>query len=169
MDFEVIYRKYHAPIWHYCTKLLLSKAVIDHKELAEDFLQESWMAAYERWSTFKNEYNAKNFVYLCVKNKCFNEFDRIKRHTKGDKELQFISSDIQTPLDYDMINADVIGFIWSIMGKLPPARQQVIKLFFKGFTSDEIAAELHITRKTALNHKLTAIDNIKKALRLRFG
>lgn len=168
MEFEVLYKKYYAEIWHYSAKILSSHHVVNANELSEDYLSEAFVSAYQRWDTFKSESNVKAFVYICVKNKCFNYLQAIKRQNISHKEIIFLSKEGELP-DYWAINSDVIGFIFSELQKLPPQCQKITELFFKGVSSNEIATILHITRKTALNQKLKAIGILKQKIILKFG
>lgn len=168
MEFEALYKKYYKEIYHYGAKLLDSSHLIDSKELSEDYSSEAWVLAYQRWDTFESEYNVKAFVYICVKNRCFNHLQYVTRLNKSHKEILFLSKESELP-DYLAINSDVIAFIFSELQKLPPQCQKITELFFKGVSSNEIAAILHITRKTALNQKLKAIGILKQKIILKFG
>lgn len=168
MDFQIIYKKYYRQILHYSNKILSANQVIYHYELAEDLTQESFVAAYERWDTFETELNIKHFLFLCVQNKTYNKLSELKRREKDHKAILHLSSDVELP-DYLAMNSDIIGFILEQLENLPPVCGVIVKLYFKGLTSHEIAAKLHITRKTALNQKLKGIGLLKQKLLLKYG
>jgi RNA polymerase sigma-70 factor (ECF subfamily) len=171
MNFEATYKRLYAPLFHYCNKILSRSKVLDHEEAAKDFVSEAFVAAYNKWNDFADLEHVKSYVYVVARNKALNHLTALKRHEISCKEILYLNPEAEQPgfIDYDMINADVINFIWCELQKLPPQCQKITTLYFKGFSSHEIAGQLHLTIKTALNQKLKAIGIIKKALRLRFG
>jgi RNA polymerase sigma factor (sigma-70 family) len=168
IDFKTVYKAWHRKLWYYCNNLLWSNHIQGHWELAEDFVQEVFIEAYKRWDTFEGESNVKSFMFLCAKNRCFNKIEETHRRWKSHKEIAFLSSEAELP-DYLAMNADIIGFISKEVERLPPQCSAIVKLYFKGLSSHEIAAKLHINRKTALNQKLKGIDLLKRKLHLKFG
>lgn len=119
MDFQTIYKRYYREVFYYCNKLLYSNHLVDHKEYAQDFVQEAFTSAWAQWNTFYTEQNVKSFLYIVVKNKAFNQLQQIKRHTKSHKEIAFLSHEGELP-DYLAMNADIIGFILDQLESLPP-------------------------------------------------
>lgn len=163
MEFELLYETYHKAILHYCNKFFESNNIVTHLQLAEDFTQEAFIEAYKQWATFEGESHLKRFLYLVAANRCRNELQKIRRREKDHKSILYLGHEGELP-DYLAINSDVISFLLEELENLPPRQQQILKLFFKGLNSNEIAAELCITRKTVLNLKLNAFGFLRTQL-----
>ncbi len=168
MDFQTIYKRYYPSILHYCSNILSSNYLVDAYELAQDCTQECFIEAHKKWGTFKDEQNIKNFLYLVGRNKAFNKLDGIKHRNKYHKEIAYLTSEAELP-DYLAMNADIIGFILEQIETLPTQCAVIVKLYFKGLTSHEIAAKLHISNKTALNQRRKSFGLLRQKIFLKFG
>lgn len=168
MDFQTIYKRYYREVLYYSNRIFSSNKIGDHWELAQDCVQEAFVAAYKHWDKFQSDINVKAFLYLVAKNNTLNKLSDIKRHDKSHKEIAYLTKEAEIP-DYLAMNSDIIGFILEQIETLTPQRSIIIKLYFKGLTSHEIAAKLGITIKTALNTKRQATEELKQKVLLKFG
>jgi RNA polymerase sigma factor (sigma-70 family) len=168
MNFEEIYKRYYREMHRYAHSILTAHKTIGGWELAKDYAQEAFLSAYKQWDAFKSVEQVKAFLYVATKRRVLNKLDEEKRHSLSHRQIYYLSKEGELP-DYFAINAEVIGYIFNELSQLPPQCSKVVKMYFDGFTSQEIASKLHITPKTALNQKLTAIKILKEKLILKFG
>lgn len=157
-----MFKKYWKEIFYYCRKKL------NDEDMAKDIAEESFIKMWKDYGKFKNEENAKAFVYICARNACFNLFDRAKRFKYV--EVEIISQLPVEPLyDFDIIESDVMAFLLEKIEGLPLECGKAFKLLLAGIDSTTAAKKLGITRKTVLNQKLKAIKILKEQLKLKFG
>lgn len=160
--YEYLFKKYWKAVFHYCNKILK-----DDSEAAKDVAEEAFIKMWLHMPKFESEENVKAFVYIVAKNNCFNLLQQIQRRGKDHKEISRTTEYFEE-IDFDIINAEVISYVYNSLHLLPPQCGETIRLFLKGHTSNEIAAKMKITRKTCLNQKLKGISILNKLVKLKF-
>lgn len=161
-SYHIIFKKYWKAIYNFCNKKLLEE------DEAKDVAQNTFIKLWHKLQDIEGEPHAKRFLYTCAKNECMNVLTTIKR--RPFVELSSIADIVieEPNFDYDVIASDVTAYIFELIEIMPLRRKQVIKLFFTGLKSHLIAKKLGITRKTALNQKLTAIAELREAIKLKY-
>jgi RNA polymerase sigma-70 factor (family 1) len=152
-------------LYHLLNKRLkFFAAGIVSEEVAGDIVQDAFVKLWERREHFANFNALKGFLYLAVKNACFN----LGKH---DQVVQRYQQTLSEPVDeqhmlYRLIEAEVIDEVYVALQRLPEGCRNVIFLsYFEGLTNQEVADELHVSINTVKTQKVRAL----KLLRIIFS
>lgn len=150
-DFEKEYNKLYLPLCMFALRIL------ENTELAEDAVQESFMAVWKRIQTGYVPDNFKNYIYYVVRSTSLS-------YLKTNKLM--ISNDV---LDYvDIIPDEYIDTserdaeLWKAIDSLPKACRKIFLLSKKdGLTYNEIAEHLGLSPKTVEHQISKALKYIR--------
>ena len=156
--YTTIFNRHWAPLLGYCKKKIINE------DAAKDMAEFAFTKLWDKFPSITTDSHAKHFLYRVAQNACMNELQH-KRHAYIDIENIDLCDDL--PLDFDIINADVIAFVYAEIDKLPAGMRTAIKLLLTGMDSTQAAEQLHTTRKTLLNNRLAGIAKIKSSLALK--
>lgn len=158
--FTKVFRALYPAIFHFANKLLKDS------DQAEDIASETFVKVWNKRAELVSFDNIKAFAYIVARNAAFNHLQSVTRKGESHKEIFYLSKDADEQLlDFEMINADVIAELHNEIEFLPPQCGIVFKkMYFERKSSDEVAKEMGITRKTVLNQKLKAISLLRAGL-----
>jgi RNA polymerase sigma-70 factor (family 1) len=157
--FEEIYRKYNKKIY------TLSVRYLKNKEDAEGIVQEVFFKLWQNCAKLREDSNLNAWLFTITFHairKRFRDLSRQKKHLKEyeasifkDKKEEVIEIEYNELLD----EAN------HLIEKLPPQQKRIFLLRReKGYTSKEIADQLHISKKTVDNHLNRARSFLRKAM-----
>lgn len=157
--YNLLFRKLYKPLCFFAFK------ITNDTQKSEDIVQDCFLKLWISKKVFKKFELAQSYLYLSVKNACFDDLGRQEVKSKYDKTL--ISQDIiseVTTLDL-IIQAEVLRKVLLAIDSLPPKCKEVIHLTYnEGKTPKEIADELGISVSTVTNQKLRGITILKERL-----
>ena len=159
---SIIFNHMFKAIYHFCAKILKDE------ELSRDIAQGTFIKAWENRAKFESFHNIKSFLYLVSRNTCFNELGKAKVKTAAHKSILYLS-EVSEEMTFKVVESEILAYMYECIEALSPRKKQVLKLFLQNINSTEIARMVGATRKTVLNQKETAIKEISKLLKLRFG
>jgi len=158
--FEVVFNLYYSELCNFSYKLLGCKE--DAKDIVSDvfsnLLKQQRLNAGEnnRDRHFSEVENIKRFLYVAVRNACFNFLKFQNRIYKKQKELSYLFT--ETELEATQIEEGVWTAINTTIESLPPDCKRVFNMiFFEGRKLSEIASELDISINTVKSHRGKAI------------
>ena len=156
MNFDTIYKKYFRRLIYFAEKIL------NDREQAKDIASESLIKIWERFDKFNDEKSLQRFIYLTVRNACFNYLKQEKRLSDKHNGFNYISDKLEKDVTYHMIKAELLDEISSNIAALPKAEAMIFRLsYFEDMNTNEIAAELGLSIKTVRNQRAKAINNLK--------
>lgn len=158
-----LFKKHYRAILNFCNKKLLDK------DAGKDVAQNTFIKLWANIEKLESDINAKRFIFICARNECFNVLEVRNRQRKVDPEALTETLFENMTLDFDIIEADVMGYLYECLKDLPERNQATIRLYLKGYNSHQVAKQLGCTEKTALNQKLKAITILRNKLKLKFG
>lgn len=157
--FDKIYSRYNGKVYAFSLKNLKSK------EDAKGVVQEVFFSLWEERLKLKEVKNLDAWIFTVSFNiirKRFRQLVRARQHLRKFAEIA-LSEDNSTVTNIEY--SDLLDKANSIVDQLPERQKIVYNLRKKrGFTNEEIARELKITKKTVENHLSKAKAFIKKAL-----
>ncbi len=160
--YNQLFKKYWKEILHFSRKKL------GDTDEAKDATEDAFMKMWIHFEKFTDEKNAKSFIYVVARNNCLNILATKKRHPYTPIDFHVEDLLIEMPLDFGVIESEVISFILAEIKKLPISRRQSIELLLAGYNSTEVANKLGKTRKTVLNQKLDVIAHLRNLVKLKF-
>lgn len=149
--FERFVERYSADMYRYA--LALSR----HQPMAEDLVQETFLRAWRRLETLREESKAKSWLLTTLRREYFRQFERIGPVFE-DVELDTLPGTDDTPSD------DVDAVRQAIMA-LPTIHRDVLALqVVGGFTGREIGEILGLARATVNTRLFRARQSLKHQL-----
>jgi RNA polymerase sigma-70 factor (ECF subfamily) len=142
----------------------LALAYLKSFDKAQDIVQEVFLVVWERRSDFRNLENPQGFLFTIARNKIISEF-RKKRPGALDIFEQMHGA-ATMPVDRRFEDAQIYQLVQSAVEKLPEQQKKVFILAKReGFSYDEIAVKLGISRETVKVHMVKALAYLRSFLR----
>lgn len=137
---------------YYVALKSLANYYVKDNDVAEDLVQDSFVAMLESGYTFKTVNEVKYFLYSSLKNKCISHFRKQKVRDKYYQEI--LSSQTEEEHFWDkVLEEDVYARLMAAVDTLPPQCKMVMMLTLDGLKGAEIAEKLHISLDTVKEHK----------------
>ena len=154
--FAWMYKVYYNRLFYFAKQL-----IADEQE-AQDIISGVLIKLWHKRTDFDNMPAIRAFLYIAVRNACFDFLKYSKRLASNKKDFQYWTDDKEDEVLHLMIKAELLQEIVAEIEKLPPQYQAVCKLsFFEGLANDEIAEKLQLSVKTVRNIKALAVKEIK--------
>ncbi|SHI86637.1 RNA polymerase sigma-70 factor [Pseudozobellia thermophila] len=150
----------------YVSLCLFARNYVHDLDLAKDLVQEVFIKVWEDKVGFRNEATVKSYMYMAVKNKCFDLL----------KSKRFRSTENMSVEDMDELTRDsfylkevvieeVSTRIETAIDTLPKKCAQIIRLSIGGLTNPEIAQHLGISLNTVKAQKKIAYKKLRPLLK----
>ncbi len=135
---------------------------ITDRDAAEDIAQEAFIKLWEKRATYKEIPCLKTFLYVSVKNLCFN-YIRDKKVT-----IDYTSPEAQNQeaifKDY-LIEEEAYRIIDNAVNALPPQSARIVKMCLEGKQNKEIAEILDISVNSVKTLKYNALNVLRSSLK----
>lgn len=157
-DFELLFRNNYARLYYHALQL------VHDKDGAEDLVQEAFTKLWRRRTDFDNEFAAKSFLYLTVRNAGLN----VLRHEKVKERFAHHRS--EEPFEesaalHKIIKAEALGEIYRSIEELPEGCRNVFKMgYLQELKNHEIAEQLNISVNTVKTQKARALQLLRLKL-----
>jgi len=150
--FSTQFHNYYRPLCLFALRLL------DNADEAEDVVQDTFAALWEKRDTLHKIVSIKSYHYTAVRNNCLMKL-RSKKEFEIVEELQLV--DEYTREDV-IARAELEAKLWKMIDDLPE-RQREIFLMAKrdGMAYREIAEETGLSVKTVENHVTRALKSLR--------
>ena len=136
--------------------------------IVEDFVQEAFIACWEKREDFDHINALKSFLYTSVRNKCLNHLKHQAVQKKHENSLVYeLESDHQ--FANHVIEEETFNLLHAEIRDLPPSAQEIMMLALNGLKNQEIADELDISLNTVKTQKKIAYSKLKDRLGHRFN
>lgn len=151
-EFESRYRRMYMPLGMYALR------VLGDVDDAEDAVQESFAAVWERLSEGVEIGNFKAYMYQTVRNECLLRL-RTSRHGVETEIPEDITEEAVDTSERD-------ARLWEAVNGLPERCREIFLMSKRdGMANAEIAAELGLSVKTVENQMTKAFKTLRDALR----
>jgi RNA polymerase sigma factor (sigma-70 family) len=131
-----------------------------------DILQDAMVTAYE--AVEGGRYRPRTGIPLTayVKGIARNKIREARRRTSRFTPIEESQVDLlvgHTPhLEHTVESQEQLALLRASLAQLPPARQQVLRGYLEGQSTEEIAAALGITEEVVRQHKSRALRSLRK-------
>ncbi|MFT3822976.1 MAG: sigma-70 family RNA polymerase sigma factor [Chitinophagaceae bacterium] len=152
---------YHSPLLQFAQKLICDIQV------AEDIVAEVFFKLWQKHKDFHSLPATRSFLYISVRNACFNHRSHLQYRTREQKKLLHMYEDSIEMVTDEPARLEQLHLVWEAVNALPPKCRNIMQLSFRdGLSSKEIAVRLHLSVHTVRNHKLRGLSLIKQRLAL---
>lgn len=159
VTFKELFSRYYDRLLYFAWQF------IHDKETANDMVQQAFMNYWNSNSDQQvDEVNARNFLYLNVRNLCL-------KHIRHDKVIEKHKKQIDPdPVEeYNVVNkiikAEVLGEIYHAIESLPESCKRISRMsYLEGMKNNEIADELGISVNTVKTQKQRALQLLRLRL-----
>ncbi len=157
--YDRVFKQLYRPLCFFAYKFLY-----DHSK-AEDVVQESMLKLWQRRSDFESMRKIQSFLYVSVRNACYDEIEHQKVINKHEDSLSR-NTELQQQNALDiMMQAEVVSRVFEMVDTLPEQCRKIIRMTFEdGKSPKEIADELGIAVSTVSNQKTRGLILLKKRL-----
>ena len=156
MEFEIIHKKYFRRLVYFADKIL------NDSEQAKDIVSESLIKLWQRFENFDDEKSLKRFMYLTVRNDCFNYLKHEKRLCDKQNGFNYVSDKLEMDVTYHMMKSELLAEITKEIDQLPQAEASVFRLFyFEDIDTNAIAVKLGVSVQTVRNQKAKAVNTLR--------
>lgn len=156
MNFEDLFRYSYRPLCMYALHYL------QDVDLAEDIVQESYTALWEKLQEGASVLNRKSYLYMMVRNRCLDHLSKKGIHTESLKPYDSygIISD-----DDAQERSQTEAKLWTAIDTLPEKCREVFILSKRdGLKYEEIAEELGLSVNTVRNQISKALKLLKEGI-----
>ncbi|HVI46360.1 MAG TPA: RNA polymerase sigma-70 factor [Chitinophaga sp.] len=132
--------------------ILFAENLLSVSGEAPDLVQDAFVALWQRMDNFDDQQAVKVFLYLTVRNKCFNilKHDKVVRRYMNEPAPTASEEHITLKL----MEAEVLGEVQQYLKQLPEGCRSVIHLsYFEGLRNHEIADRLNVSVNTVKTQK----------------
>ena len=136
-DIEELFRLYYRPLCLYAAKYLPDTG------MAEDVVQESFIAFWDKVKEGKKPGAVKPYLYRIVHNKCLDALKGMPDYERWQgMEMDAVDEDTES-------RSFLWARLWTAIGKLPEKRREIFLMNKRdGMTYSEIASQLGISENT---------------------
>lgn len=156
--YDQLFKQLYKPLCYFAFKIVLNF------DIAEDIVQDNLLKLWQRHQDFESTEKIKSFLYVSVRNSCYDELKHQKVMNKHQDHLGHSEPTDQSILD-TMMHAEVVHKVFLAVDTLPEQCRKIIKMTFEdGKSPKEIAEQLGITTSTVSNQKMRGLILLKKRL-----
>lgn len=129
---------------------------------AEDIASESLSKLWQRRSGFTSQAAIKSFLYTTARNASLNYLKSLRVRTSAHEELLYLAEEKDDYILANMIQAQLLRYIYDEIEELPPRMKAIFKMIFEdGLSTAEIAREMNIQEQSVRNAKKKSLDMLK--------
>lgn len=156
-EFSHTYERFHRPLIAYAMSFL-------PQEEAEDVVHEVFSRVLAGGMQFGSEREARNFLYLSVRNKCL---DTLKHKAVVRGFIAEASQTMDRDTEDEIFAGEIYARLFANIDSLPRRQRETMLQFCEGKSNAEIAVAMNVSLDTVKNQKFKAIATLKKLLKNR--
>ncbi len=157
---EMLFKEHYSILTAYANKFLSD--LDDSREIVQDV----FVKLFDNKDSIKIHTSAKAHLFTSVRNACLNTIKQRKNHAEHHDNIKYLSSGASMQADKILEQTELEHEIYKAIDELPEQCQRIFKLNrFDGFTNQEIADQLGISKRTVE----TQISKALKSLRVKIG
>ena len=157
--FELLFKYYYPGLVVFASNIVVSR------DEAEEIVQDFFVRLWEHRNTIKTNNTFKSYIFTSVKNRSINflKSANVKKNVIDELKRQMGSELRYNPDIY--FNTKLQRQLKKAFAKLPPRTAEIFTLSrFKGFSNDEIANSLGLSKRTVETQISNALKILRKEL-----
>ncbi len=157
--FELLFKYYYRGL------VLFSSNIVVDKDEAEEIVQDFFVRLWENRKKMKVDSPLKSYLFVSVKNRSINflKSSQVKKNVIDELKKQMESEMRYNPDVY--VNSELQQKLKDAFSKLPPRMAEIFSLSrFKGYSNEEIATTLSLSKRTVETQVSNALRIMRKEL-----
>lgn len=156
--FRMLYERYGGKIHAFSYSYLKS----EHD--AEELVQDVFLKIWDKRDTLDETANIRSFIYKIAVNSIY-DFIRRKNVERAFSDFSASTKSFSDETWQDVVFHDMVSQIEGLVQKMPDQRRQIFRLSKEqGFSNEEIAAKLNLSKRTVENQLYRATAFLKQNL-----
>lgn len=156
--FERIFKQYQPRL------VLFIKGFLHDEELSRDMAQDIFLNLWINSSRLEHVKSFSTYLFQIAKYNIYNYFDSLLVHEKYTIE-QVLQMNHSCSIEENIFLKDLQVYINAAINEMPPQRQRIFRMSrYEGFSNEEIAKRLGISKRTVENHLTAALADLRKIL-----
>ncbi len=158
--FELLFKFYYPGL------VIFASNIVVNKDEAEEIVQDFFVRLWENRSAINPGNTLKSYVFTSVKNRSINflKSNQVKQHVVDELKNQMESDMRYNPDIY--VDSELQQRLKIAFTKLPPRTAEIFTLSrFKGFSNEEIATDLGLSKRTVETQVSNALKILRKELK----
>ena len=147
---------------HYYPRVMAYVVAMVEQEVAEDVVQEVFIAIWESDKKYNSYHGFRAFLYDSVKNRCLN-YLKHQEVERRHAEILLWEQDEEDE-DYRLMREEMYRALHRAVDELPERCRQVFKLHLQGEKNEEIAQILELSVETVKTQKKKAMYFLRERL-----
>ncbi|SFD15545.1 RNA polymerase sigma-70 factor, ECF subfamily [Chitinophaga sp. CF118] len=157
--FRIIFNEQLRPLCYFAHKL------IGQKEEAEDIVSTAFASLWERRQQFSAFSAVKSFLYIAVRNSCYDLLKHRNVVNKSEDNLQYTGNTPDIAVDARILQTELLQIILGELNNLPERSRQILEWsFLEEKKTSEIAALLSLSEAHVRMEKSRALSQLRKLL-----
>lgn len=144
----------------YSYLVLFADRHVKDRKIAEDIVQELFIAVWESPKTYNSFIGLRAYLYDSVLHRCA---DIQKHQLVEDKYTEYLTYE-QTLEDDSVQKEEIYRELYIAIDKLPGREREVLLLALEGKSNQEIAEQLELSVLTIKTHKKNAYNRLRERL-----
>lgn len=145
----------------YNTLVLYAMDFVKRQDVAEDIVQDLFVAIWERETGYATYTSFKTFLYTSVRNACLNY---LKHQNVELKYIASLDNELEESIDFKIMEEELYRLLFAVIDELPPRCREVFDLHLQGKGNEEIAALLELSVATVKTQKKRAMSYLRERL-----
>lgn len=161
--FNQLYGLYAGRLFVFCQRVTKNTA------LAEDIVQEAFIALWENRQSIRNEQSVSSLLFLMAKGRAING---LRKTLNAETYLKYVQTQRAeaTSADKQLMYEDFLSVIDSALSHLNPTQQKVIRLSkIENMRIRDIAEQLGLSEQTVKNSLSTGMKQLRNIMKKDYG
>ncbi len=156
---EFIFNMYYRKLVYYAFKLIADRAE------SEDIVVDIFIKVYQKARSFESLANLKAYLYVSVRNTCYDYLKKISITRKVEGEIKQQADTIGSAPDNKIVLSEMMELVIDEIENLPVQCRKIIVLrLVNRYTISEISSHLGISSKTVSNQISIGIKHLRSTL-----
>ena len=133
---------------------------------AYDYAQDIFFDIWRQRKKFSEVESFSAYLFQMARFKVYNHFDKLAVKSRFRGEMAARASAVTPTMEQDLFASETESQIWDTVRQLPAKRRQVfIMSRMQGYSNDEIALKMGISKRTVENHISSTLSALRKVVK----
>lgn len=143
--------------------VLYAERRVQQREVAEDIVQEVFVAIWESPKEYNSFHGFRAFLYDSIQNRCL---DYLKHKAVEERYIAYTlaNRNDEGENEFDLMREEIYRELYLAVRELPGRCREIFELHLEGKKNEEIAELLSLSVLTVKTHKKNAVRFLKERL-----